>query len=116
MVTAKAPPASTGQLYIDAGASVSTTLDIGSKNPFIIVTPAQWTPANLTFEISIDGAIFYPLYIDGALVIVACPPKSAILLTAASGNYPNGTLIRFISGTPDNQIPQLETRQFQVIS
>jgi hypothetical protein len=42
---------------IAAGKAVSTPLDLTSAAVTMVIAPAEWTPANITFLVSIDGLI-----------------------------------------------------------
>ena len=61
---------------IDAGKSLSAVVDLFGERPFVpvgVYLPANWTSANLSFQVSVDGANFVNLYTgdNTELVIVA---------------------------------------------
>jgi hypothetical protein len=95
-----------------AGAAVSTTVSLGPATPFIIISPENWAFANLSFLVSPDGTYFYPLYINGTLWQVACPPESALMLTMT---WPKGIFVKFLSGTVDDPVIQPEECVFRIV-
>lgn len=108
-------PATSGPI-IQAGKSFSSAVDIGSRELFMIISPPEWTPANLTFEVSVAASPFHKLFYSGRLWEIACPPDAAILLTVLGTTWPKTAQIRFISGTPDNPIVQEADRVFQLLT
>src|SRR6516225_7803309 len=43
------------------GKAVSTPLDLTSAAVTMVIAPAEWTPANIAFLVSIDGVNFFDL-------------------------------------------------------
>jgi hypothetical protein len=101
---------------IPAGESFSDAVAIGGKQLFMIISPPDWTPANLTFEVSTSSGAFFPLFFSGRLWEIACPPNAALLLNALAVAWPKGALIKFMSGTPDNPVVQEADRVFQLLT
>jgi hypothetical protein len=98
-----------------AGTAISNVLSIGVADPLLIITPPEWTsPANLLCLYSPDSTNFYPLWQNGRLWEVICPPNAAIVLQ--NRMWPKGSYIRFISGFVGNPINQGEERIFKIIA
>jgi hypothetical protein len=100
---------------IAAGESLSNACDIGSNQPFMIITPPEWDYANLTFEVSVSTTPFYVLHFGGKLAEIACVPNAAVMLNVATF-WPRGLKVKFRSGTPDNPIIQTQQRMFQLLT
>lgn len=47
---------------IASGGSLSDALDLGEGRAALIQMPADWTAADLTFQVSVDGTNFWSLY------------------------------------------------------
>lgn len=100
---------------IKAGESLSNGMDLSSNQPFLVITPFQWTSANLSFEVSTDGTTYRVMYYQGGLWQLACPPNVTIMLNVATF-WPRGIHIKFRSGTPANPVNQQADRMFQVLT
>lgn len=98
----------------DAGAAVSSVFSLGQLKPYFIITPLTWTPANLLFLFSPESTNFYPIYKDGRPLGIGCIPNVAI--SVPSDMFPNGTYLRFVSGSINGEIPQLQTCEFKIIT
>ena len=97
-----------------AGTAISNVLSLGAQEPRLLITPQEWTtPANLLCLFSPDSTNFYPLYMEGKLWEVACPPNAALIL--APYVWPKNCFVRLISGFVGEEIEQEEQREFKVI-
>jgi hypothetical protein len=56
--------------------AISDVLDCTAGTLIGIMTPAAWTPANLSFQVSLDGVAFSNLWRVGKEVLVPCPRDS----------------------------------------
>jgi hypothetical protein len=99
---------------IQAGTAISNVVPITNATPYFLITPAQWTPANITFLVSAEGNNFYPMYKGGKLWELGIPPGAAILLEEA--NWPKGIYMQLVSGSVTNPINQAATRTFAMIT
>jgi hypothetical protein len=62
-----------------AGTAVSNAADISSGNVTMLLMPADWTPANMSFLLSEDNVSFRELYdVYGMEVIKAVGPNRAL--------------------------------------
>ncbi|QIO34322.1 hypothetical protein [Bradyrhizobium sp. 1(2017)] len=98
---------------IAAGESLSDAVDCTAGDVVRITMPADWTAAQLTFEVSSDGQFFNPLYYhDGSEVVFEVIPGSAVLIpsniTSALAH------LKFRSGTRDHPKPQPSGRLFAI--
>jgi hypothetical protein len=99
---------------IDAGQFISNVFSLGQLDPYFIIVPEEWAPANLLFQFSPDGTNFYPIYRDGRYVAVGCTPGVAISI--GSDLFPNGTFLKFVSGYLDHTVIQPQTCVFKFIT
>jgi hypothetical protein len=98
-----------------AGESLSSGIDISAGNIIRITAPVGWTPANMTFQISSDGASGYNDLYDAEgneITIAMRGDNSAIIVRDAWSRYIN--FIKFRSGTAKYPVPQEEGRLFAV--
>jgi len=100
---------------IAAGQSLSDAIDFGQTKPFLIISPPDWTPANLTFQVSIDGTAFFGLHMfASAMRIVGCVPNTAYVLDQEL--WPKNVWMKFRSGTPESPVIQTAARVFKVLT
>jgi len=91
---------------ISAGESLSSDgADCSAGNIVRITVPQEFTPANLTFQVSSDGNFYNDLYTsDGKEVTVVAKPSTGIIISelwAKSINF-----IKFRSGTKAYPVQQ----------
>jgi len=98
---------------IAAGQSLSDVLNCSEAPPVRISMPAQWTPANLSFQMSNDGVVFEDLFdAVGKEIMVNVMPGTVARL---SGNWVTApAYLRFRSGTRDRPVVQAADRVFGV--
>lgn len=109
-------PLATGPIF-DAGSAISNVVSIGqSSDPFMIITPPEWTPARLCFLISAEGDNFFPVYKGGLLLEIACIPNAAMMLDTLI--WPGTFYIRFVSGMIgmiETPVLQEQRREFKLM-
>jgi hypothetical protein len=89
------------------GESLSDAADCSAGNIVRITVPQEFTPANLTFQVSSDGNLFNDLFDSrGGEVTVVAKPNTSILISEAWGRSIN--FVKFRSGSRDH--PVLQTR------
>lgn len=89
------------------GESLSEPVDISAGDIVRITCPGQWTPANLTFQISTDGASGYNDLYDAhghEVTIVVRGDNSAIIIRDTWSRHL--TFIKFRSGTSEHPVVQ----------
>lgn len=98
---------------IPAGQSLSDVLDCSAAPPVRIRMPADWTSANLSFQVSHDGVNFTDLFDNaGKEVMVSVAPGTSARL---SGNWVSAPVfLRFRSGPRDSPVKQQQARVFGV--
>ena len=105
---------------IPAGEALSQPLDLSNKQqltpPLVLVMPAEWTPAIMTFMVSIDGGVsYYDLHDPKAAeVMFNVQPNAAYWINRDSVFVPFGWL-RFRSGQSARPIVQTAERAFSVV-
>lgn len=97
---------------IAAGESLSDALDCTSGQIVRITTPYEWTPANLSFQVSSDGLGFNDLYAQGREVMIRCGPQWGLIIPAEY--VPSLAFLKFRSGTSRWPVLQEARRQFAV--
>jgi hypothetical protein len=101
--------------YIQAGESLSDSLDCTSGSIVRITMPSQWTPANLTFAISSDGTGFNDLVDrNGDDIMVVVVPGSALVVAQYGDFLKAVAFLKVRSGTRANPVAQKEARQFAI--
>lgn len=87
----------------------------GSCTPTAIIMPASWTPASLTFQVSVDGTTFQDLYDEyGSEVTVTAAASRTIRLTAADW-WGVGLSIKVRSGTSAAVVNQTAARALKIV-
>jgi hypothetical protein len=98
-----------------AGESLSSGIDISAGDIVRITCPVGWTPANLTFQVSSDGASGFNDLYDSAgneITVVVRGDNSAIIVRDPWSKTIN--FIKFRSGSAQHPVPQDAERQFAV--
>jgi hypothetical protein len=107
-------PVNTLTAVIEAGQSLSASVDAASGGVIQLTTPSAWTPANLTFQVSVDGTDYDDLYtVQGQELMIGCEPDRAIAVNASE--WPALRFLKLRSGTADAPVPQSERREFGVV-
>jgi len=96
-----------------AGQSVSEIISLDQLKPYLIISPAAWTKANLTFLYSPDNANFYPLHLEERRWEVTCPANAVIKL--ALQDWPTFSFFKFVSSVGGSEVPQQQDCWFQII-
>lgn len=113
-------PPTRAVLTIPNAGDASNAFQLGDYNSLIITTPAAWTAATLTFDISVDGQTWFPLYDDAAAevsVASATIAASRALVAATILNKVFGaTWLRLRSGPNGGRVAQGADRVFNVIA
>ena len=97
------------------GESISESIDISAGDIVRITCPGQWTNANLTFQISTDGASGYNDLYDAfgnEITIVVRADNSAIIVRDDWSRHIN--FLKFRSGTSEHPVPQKNGALFAV--
>jgi hypothetical protein len=95
--------------YLDviilAGESLSSEVDLTVYSVAMLIVSTAWSPANMTFLVSMDGVDYYDLFdASGTEVLRAIKPGTAILIDPAVTTAANYMRVR--SGPRDNPVPQ----------
>jgi hypothetical protein len=90
-------------------------LDCTGGNIIRLTMSENWTPANLTFQISTDGALYNDLFRpDGEEVTMVVVPGSAVVLAHIADYLKAVAYLKLRSGTRNFPVEQAERRQFAV--
>ena len=106
-------------LTIPAAASVSEALPLDTRSLLGFITPAAWTSAALSIEVSPDGVTWLPAY-DSYSAQVGVYSSIPTAASAAYAVDVSALLpwewVRFRSGTSAAPINQAANRVFQVVT
>lgn len=102
-------------LTIAAGQSLSTVGDLTGVSAEMILAPPNWTPANISFQISDDNVNFYNLLdANGNEALRAVDPGCAIQVP--SDVTQAAMYVKIRSGSSDNPVPQTASCILKVIT
>jgi hypothetical protein len=101
--------------FIQAGEALSDGLDC-SEGPIVRLTmPADWTPANITFQISSDGEMYNDLVDrNGNEITMTVVAGSAVVLSQFAEYLKAVAFIKIRSGTAEYPVAQNMQRAFAV--
>lgn len=100
---------------IAAGQSLSDGLDCTDGDIVRITMPSTWTGANLTFQISSDGAGYNDLYrADGTEVVIPVVPGTAVVVAGLGDILKAFAWLKVRSGTRQFPVVQAAQRDFAV--
>jgi hypothetical protein len=101
--------------FIEKGASLSDALDCAAGNILRLTMPGAWTPANLTFQISTDGAMYNDLVdFQGEEVTMPVVAGSAVVVAPLADYLKAVAFLKVRSGSRDFPVEQAELREFAV--
>src|SRR3990167_8054858 len=107
----------TSNADIAAGASLSNSVSVfvrSSQRLVAIQMPANWTPADLTFQASWDGVTFYNFWrADGSEYRVEVEPDQWVVIDPL--DFPGVRYIKIRSGTRYAPVLQLGARSLGII-
>lgn len=93
---------------ISAGQALSAGVNCSSGSLLLVSLPANWSPANLTFQISTDGGNTYGDLFDSHAreITMTVAPGSAAFIDPGTGANKALAWIKFRSGSRDYPVPQ----------
>jgi hypothetical protein len=98
---------------IPLGESLSDGLDCSAGNIVRITVPQEYTPANLTFQVSSDGNLYNDLFDEkGKEITVVAHPNTGIVIFEVWAHTIN--FIKFRSGSRTHPVEQREDCKFAV--
>jgi hypothetical protein len=108
------PTTTTAQVTIPAGGSLSDSADLTAGNMVMLLSPVDWTPANVTFQISEDNVNFRGIYDDdGTEIVNSMGPSRAVNVDPS---FTSGALyVKIVSGRQQHQVPQAADRIFTIV-
>jgi hypothetical protein len=98
---------------IAAGQSLSDGLDVSAGDPVAIIMPANWTPANLTFQASVDGLSYVDVFDFDSERIANVTPGS--MVTIAPDWSRALAFLKVRSGRHDRPVVQQQDCVFAVV-
>src|SRR5262245_45158499 len=109
------PTTSVVTATIRAGQSLSDSIDCSTGDPVFIVGPTDWTPANISFQLSADGVTFGDWFTnDGKEVVMPCRAGTAWLCVSDIGGA-KGAHVKVRSGSRDGPVIQQADRVFKIV-
>jgi hypothetical protein len=103
--------------FIQEGESLSDGLDCSEGVITRLTMPGNWTPANITFQISTDGAMYNSLVDrDGNDITMTVVPGSAVVVAQFVPKEALEAIVflKIRSGSSNHPVPQQELREFAV--
>jgi len=99
---------------INAGESLSASVDLTGKQIVRITMPAGWDNANLTFQISTDGQGFNDLFGgDGKETTMVVTTGAAVVIDDTHAAIKRAAaFVKFRSGTRNFPVVQTQQRDF----
>lgn len=111
-------PAVTVTATIAAGQSLSNAVDVTTGEILRIVMPDEWTPANISFQLSTlnDEAQFRDVaYVgNGREIVIGCVPGHVVAL-GADTDFAREGFLKLRSGTAAAPVLQEADRSFQLV-
>jgi hypothetical protein len=106
--------ASTKTVTINAGESMSNSVDLSGLAVAMVLAPPEWSPANLSFQVSPDNNVFYDLFdVAGNEIIKPIRVGSAIVIDQSVTRAVNYLRVR--SGVRDNPVVQQADRVITLV-
>ena len=100
---------------IAQGESLSDGLDCTAGAIVRLTMPANWTPANLTFQISSDGALYNDLVdFNGNEVTLPVVPGSAVVVAPLADFLKAVAFLKVRSGTRKHPVVQQQDATFAI--
>jgi hypothetical protein len=100
---------------IEAGESLSAGLDCTAGTIVRLTMPAAWSGANLSFQISSDGAGYNDLFtIDGREIVIPVVAGTAVVVAPLSDYLKAVAFLKVRSGSRTWPVSQAEQRDFAV--
>ncbi len=105
---------------IASGASLSDSVNLGGRAPVALVMPDAWTTAVVTFQASLDGAIWREVQIvaeDGATAAeaLAVPVAASLFVPLDANPFAGARFLRVRSGTSAAPVNQAAARIIQMV-
>ena len=109
---------------IAAGEALSSALDCSAGTVIQLFMPADWTAANLTFQISGDGVAYRDFFtVDGVEVLIPVVAGSTIVLSSGVSDLSQARLppftgakwLKLRSGPRARPVAQIAQRDFAVM-
>jgi hypothetical protein len=103
------------QATIPAGQALSSSIDLTSQSVVMLIVPDDWSPANVTFQVSMDNVLFHDLFdAMGNEILRPICVGSAVQVDPTFTQYVNYFKIR--SGPRNNPIPQSADRVWMFVT
>jgi len=101
---------------LTAGASLTGTINLAGLRLFGLIMPADWTTADLTFQMSPDAGMTWANMLDqnGSEILSVGTPNSYITINKASDFAPLQYL-RIRSGSSSSPVTQTASRVLQLV-
>ena len=108
------PAITTIQATIPAGQYLSNAADLTAGNLVMLLSPTNWTPANISFQVSEDNVTWRDLFdANGFPIIKPMGPNRAVNVDPA---FTSGALwVRLMSGPRDNPVTQAQDAVFIMV-
>jgi hypothetical protein len=105
-------------VIIAAGQSLSSAADLQAGTLLRIRMPQQWTPANITFQMSIDNVAgnFLDVWSLNGEIMIAVPTNRNVALVGDVVQFAREGFLKIRSGTSAFPVPQEAARTFDLVA
>jgi hypothetical protein len=108
------PAVTSAQVTIPAGGSLSNSVNLTAGSMVMLLSPSDWTPADLTFRVSQDNVTFYSLYDNTGREVVR-PMGANRAVPVDSSLTASALYVQLFSGQRQNPVEQSAARVFTVL-
>lgn len=95
---------------ITSGGSLSAAVPLDSRPILAIVIPSGWTDADLTFQVSLDGATYYELIGEDGNAVTLEARAGQVTRLSDPGQWEGWDYIKVRSGTSGSPVAQAADR------
>jgi hypothetical protein len=102
---------------IPAGQSLSNAVDLAGGSLLRIRMPAQWTPANITFQMSVidQPDQYLDVWSLEGEVMIGVPANRNVALVGDVVQFAREGFLKIRSGTGVKPVPQQAARTFELV-
>jgi hypothetical protein len=110
-------PAQILAVTIPAGESLSGAADLGAGSLLRIRMPPQWTPANITFQMSVidQPDQYLDVWSLEGEVMIGVPANRNVALVGDVVQFAREGFLKIRSGTGERPVPQQAERTFELV-
>lgn len=104
---------------IASGASLSDAINLRGYTPMVLIMPATWTAASVSFQLSSDGTTFGDLYYISTLAVteyaITSPAANYQIVLPPEVFFTGATHLKVRSGTTGSAVAQGGARTMTLV-